>query len=140
VFDIKSLTPASLQTLHIAAHLDAIESRILPLLEKGTSVVLDRFWWSTFVYGVAEGADRRLLSALIEAEKFLWADRLPTALFYVTRNQPLGNEPVEKWRRWNDIYRELVTSEIGKYPISVIENEGSLETAISTALALVHVQ
>lgn len=139
-FDIGSLTPASLQTLHIAAHLDAIESKILPLLEQGSSVVLDRFWWSTFVYGIADGIDRHVLQALIEAEKLLWAERLPTMLFYVTRKQPLRNEPDEKWPRWNQIYRELVTSEKEKYPIRVIENEGSLQAAISSALSLIHFQ
>src|SRR5688572_21439337 len=48
---VDSLTPSSLQLLHIAAHVDAIESRIVPLLKNGRSIVLDRFWWSTWVYG-----------------------------------------------------------------------------------------
>ncbi len=136
-FGIESVTPASLQTLHIAAHLDAIESTILPLLERGSSVVLDRFWWSTFVYGVADGIHREVLRALIEAEKLLWAERVPTILFYVTRQRPLRSEPPRKWGRWNEIYRELVASEKGRYPISTIENESSLPTAISSALALI---
>src|SRR5205807_4875972 len=38
---IQSVTPTSLQLLHVAAHIDAIESRILPQLESGRSVVLD---------------------------------------------------------------------------------------------------
>jgi len=136
--DVESLTPASLQALHIAAHLDAIETRILPLLERGTSVVLDRFWWSTFVYGVADGIDRRLLNALISAETLLWAERSPEILFLVTRNSPLRDEPAEKWRHWNKLYRELAQSEKGKYPISVIENETLLEAAIAKVLCLIH--
>ena len=134
---IESLTPLSLQSLHIAAHLDAIESTILPLLRQGTSVVLDRFWWSTFVYGIADGINRDVLNALIEAERILWAERLPTVLFYVTRERPLRQEDDEEWRRRNEIYRDLVMAEKGKYPIYVIENEGSLETAISSALAVI---
>jgi thymidylate kinase len=136
-FGIESLTPASLQSLHIAAHLDAIESTILPLLRQGTSVVLDRFWWSTFVYGVADGISRDVLNALIEAERILWAERPPTVLFYVTRQRPLRQEDDEEWRRRNEIYRDLLMAEKEKYPIYVIENEGSLQTAISTALALI---
>src|SRR5713101_3899196 len=46
---IEALTPTSLQVLHIAAHIDAIESRIFPALHAGKSIILDRFWWSTWV-------------------------------------------------------------------------------------------
>jgi|SRR5882724_1794705 len=138
--DIESQTPLSLQALHIAAHLDAIESKILPLLRNGTSVVLDRFWWSTFVYGVADGVDRRVLQSLIDAEKLVWAEWSPQMLFFVTRSTPLRREPREKWQRWIQLYRELLTSEAGHYPIRVIENEDSLETAVSRALSLVHLK
>jgi thymidylate kinase len=134
---IDLLTPLSLQALHIAAHLDAIETRILPLLEQGTWVVLDRFWWSTFVYGVADGVDRRVLQALIDAEKFLWGTWSPKMLFLVTRSSPLRDEPKDKWNRWNEIYRELVTSESVHYPVHVIQNENSVETAISRAMSLI---
>src|SRR5687767_12007738 len=54
-YGITSIHPLSLQTLHIAAHIDAIEQRILPALRSGQSMVLDRFWWSTWVYGLAAG-------------------------------------------------------------------------------------
>jgi dTMP kinase len=132
---LDSVTPTALQALHIAAHLDAIESRILPLLANGTSVVLDRYWWSTFVYGAVDGIDRAILSALIEVEKIVWGTSLPSVLFYVTRRTPLRSEPMGKWRHWNETYRELVTSENNKYPIVVVDNEGTLPDAISTILA-----
>ncbi len=135
---IQSLTPLSLQALHIAAHLDAIETKVLPLLKQGNYVMLDRFWWSTFVYGVADGVNRGVLNALIQAEKFFWAQHSPRMLFYVTRSNPLRDEPAEKWRRWNEIYRELVISETGQYPIHVIENEDSLDTAVSRVLSLIN--
>ncbi len=54
---IKSINPTSLQLLHAAAHVDEIQSQILPRLTEGRWVVLDRFWWSTTVYGWANGAD-----------------------------------------------------------------------------------
>jgi thymidylate kinase len=135
--DIESLTPLSRQALHIAAHLDAIETKILPLLENGTWVILDRFWWSTFVYGIADGVDRQVLQGLIDAEKLLWAEWAPQILFYVTRDTPLRDEPAEKWQRWIQLYRELLTSEAGHYPIRVIENDNSLETAVSRVLSLI---
>jgi thymidylate kinase len=132
---IDSVTSVGLQTMHIAAHLDSIENTILPILETGTTLVLDRYWWSTFVYGVADGIPRDVLCALIQAEKLLWGSRLPTVLFYVARKQPLRAEPLDKWLRWSELYRELVESEKNSYPIDIIENEVSLQAAISSALA-----
>jgi thymidylate kinase len=50
-FGIESLTAESLQTLHVAAHLDTIDQIIKPSLRSGTTIVLDRYWWSAWVYG-----------------------------------------------------------------------------------------
>src|SRR4026209_562008 len=50
---IAKIHPVSLQILHIAAHVDMIETLILPALKRGESVVLDRYWWSTLAYGIA---------------------------------------------------------------------------------------
>src|ERR1035437_6266990 len=49
-FGVQQIGPESLQMLHIAAHLDAIDRIIMPALNAGTSVILDRFWWSTLIY------------------------------------------------------------------------------------------
>jgi len=76
-FGIQTMTTLGLQALHIAAHLDEIASIILPALNSGTWVVLDRFWWSTWVYGVHGGADRSCLELLIEAEKQAWGGVRP---------------------------------------------------------------
>ncbi len=133
-FGIETLTAASLQTLHIAAHLDAVESRILPLLASGVSIILDRYWWSTFVYGVVGGIRRDILAALINAERLAWNDRMPNAVFYVTRANPLREEPAREWEQWNTVYREVVEAERSLYPVHVIENELSLGHAISDVL------
>jgi thymidylate kinase len=42
-FGVVSIPPTSLQLLHVAGHLDAINDRILPALRAGRWVVLDRF-------------------------------------------------------------------------------------------------
>ena len=41
---VEAIDPTSMQVLHIAAHIDAIEQKIRPALDSGTWVVLDRFW------------------------------------------------------------------------------------------------
>ena len=59
-YGIQEITAASLQALHIAAHLDAIERRILPDLNEGHWVILDRFWWSPGSMGVSRESTGRL--------------------------------------------------------------------------------
>ena len=71
-YGIEKITAASLQALHIAAHLDAIEQRILPDLSEGHWVILDRFWWSTWVYGRVAGMERTTLDALIQVGRLHW--------------------------------------------------------------------
>ena len=83
----RSVHPVSLQLLHIAAHVDAIENRILPTLRKGIDIVLDRYWWSTWVYGVISGGNVVSLKAMIELEQLHWGGVLPTIVFLVVRKQ-----------------------------------------------------
>jgi thymidylate kinase len=130
-FGLNPLTESSLQTLHIAAHLDAIESRIIPSLEAGKTVVLDRYWWSTRVYGVVGGARAEVLDKLIEAEQIAWGDWLPTALFCIGRSTPLRDEPMDRWSRWKDGYDEMLRRESGRYPIHSIQNESSIDDCVS---------
>jgi thymidylate kinase len=127
---VTSLTPASLQALHIAAHLDAIERVILPSLEGGMWVVLDRFWWSTWVYGVTDNIRHDLLSALVEAELCMWGSSKPSALFYINRDQPLREEPLERWKGLTSAYEDLMHREEGKYPIHPIFNDSTIDAAV----------
>jgi thymidylate kinase len=78
-FGLTAITDASLQALHIAAHLDEIERRIMPALRGGSWVILDRFWWSTWVYGRAASVENPTLDALIQAELLHWRDIKPDA-------------------------------------------------------------
>lgn len=134
-FGIERLTPSSLQTLHIAAHLDAIESVIVPILREGGNVILDRFWWSTWVYGTADRISPRLLRLLIDAEKSAWGEFLPSAAFFVTRDRPFRDEG-DRWSALNICYRELIKSEEHFYPIHVIENQGTIADATRRVLAI----
>lgn len=128
---LANLTASSLQALHIAAHLDAIETRIIPSLEVGKTVVLDRYWWSTRVYGVVGGARVEVLDKLIEAEQIAWGEWTPTALFCIRRSTPLRDEPLDRWSRWKDGYDEMLRKESGRYPIHSIQNEGSIDDCLS---------
>lgn len=80
----------SLQMLHVAAHLTVLHTRILPWLDDGKSVVLDRFYWSTYCYGVTYGAAYNFLNKLVQLERDYWGNYLNNAvLFWITRNGSL---------------------------------------------------
>jgi thymidylate kinase len=127
---VASVSPTSLQLLHIAAHIDAIESRILPALRSGRSVVLDRFWWSTKVYGLASGVARRTLNRMIDIELAAWGGVKPAALYLVGRHAPLRPEPIDHWQRCRELYDSLAEEEGRSYPVRRIDNGGSIEEAL----------
>jgi len=122
-FDVNSMHEASLQILHIGAHVDAIEIQILPDLKRGVSIILDRYWWSTWVYGATSGVTNGSLERMIEVEKFHWAGRLPTIVFLVDAKDSFRQDiPRERWNELRSAYRRLMDIEEGKYPIMRIPN------------------
>ena len=126
-FDVGSLSPESLQLLHIASHLDAIRCRIIPALRAGKTVILDRFWWSTLVYGIEDGGDQRTLKRMITVEKACWGTIRPKIALLVTRERPLNAVPdQEKWMRHQAEYRRLAMKEGKRYPVVEIANDGEL--------------
>lgn len=128
-FGLESLSPASLQTLHIAAHLDVIEQRIWPAINDGKWVVLDRFWWSTWVYGRASGMDQKLLDALIHAERIQWQDVTPLVLFLVDRSAVLSGHNDQATIR--EGYEALFKEQQSQYPVYQIKNDGSVQEALN---------
>lgn len=93
-----TVTPTAIQALHIAAHIDQIERRIIPALRSGTAVVLDRWHWSTSVYGQEFGADTDTLHALVEAECVCWRDYKPHHIILLDCRVP--KRPVPDHDRW----------------------------------------
>lgn len=82
---ITRLNPTSLQLLHVAAHIDTIESQVLPAFDAGRTVVLDRFWWSTWVYGIVTGADIVSVEQMLAIERHHWRGILPSVVFLLSR-------------------------------------------------------
>lgn len=64
----KPIDPISLQLLHIAAHIDIINTNVLPDLHSGKIVLLDRSWWSTYAYGLANGICKKTIKQIIAPE------------------------------------------------------------------------
>ena len=121
---LDALTPLSLQALHIAAHLDHIETRVVPRLVDGALVILDRYWWSTWVYGTADKVSVQVLRTLIEAEKAAWGPFVPALAFLVTRSTPLRPEHApESFHRLSTLYNELASQESRQHPVFTVSND-----------------
>jgi len=70
---------AAIQTLFIADRIDHLDRLIMPLMEKGMTVITDRYMYSTMTYGAAHGID---MESLISIHKSL---NVPEAdlIFYI---------------------------------------------------------
>lgn len=132
---VAAIHPASLQLLHIAAHIDAIETKILPALHAGTHIVLDRFWWSTWVYGVVAGASPSSLKAMIDVEHVHWGAVRPAMAFLVLRAKARADDVASDRRKRIEEYGRLVALERNDYPVRTISNEGTFPAALKKILA-----
>lgn len=131
---VKNLSATALQAVHIAAHIDAIESRILPALKVGKTIILDRYWWSTRVYGLVGGANKAVIEELIRGELLSWGVVKPSTIFLIRRSQPLRDEPMREWRRWSSAYERLAVSESRSSTVCTIDNGGPIEEALEAIM------
>ena len=129
-FGVTKLASTSLQLMHIAAHIDAIENTILPALRAGTSVVLDRFWWSTKVYGLAAGMNKKVLAPMIDVELAVWGTVTPAAIFLIQRDTPLRPEPLDLWLKWTELYGRVSAQERLRTRVVAIDNNQSVNDSI----------
>lgn len=134
---VNEVSASALQAAHVAAHIDAIEKKIIPALAAGVTVILDRYWWSTKVYGAVGGANESVIEKLIEAELAAWKGIRPTTAFLIRRTVPLRAEPLSDWRRWRDSYGELSRVEALSYPVCVVDNDTKIEGALDQILRAV---
>jgi len=134
-YGITSISSSALQTLHLAAHLDAIECRIIPALKSGIDVVLDRFWWSMWAYGYVGSVNPDLLERLVEIERQHWGQFLPRVVFLLRRSTPFRRESPEAWPALNSAYVELAERERLAHQVQELWNEGTPADAMRQILA-----
>lgn len=123
IYGVEKMSPLSLQLLHVAAHVDTIEKRILPLLQAGVTVLLDRYWWSTMVYGLVSGVPKSYLESMISIEKSVWRCIAPSILFVLSRHESHCETCLISY------YQDLIEQESKKYPVIQIRNDDSVATA-----------
>jgi thymidylate kinase len=111
---VPTIDPCSLQLLHVAAHVDAIESQIKPALGDGEWVVLDRYWWSTYVYGLDTGIRESQLRLMINVETNAWETVKPDIIFLVDSDNPLRDDEANSvaWQRKRRAYKRLADEDI----------------------------
>ncbi len=137
-FGVASIHPASLQILHVAAHIDSIERRIRPALDNGISIVLDRYWWSTAVYGKVAGVNDHALRAMLDAELIYWSNIVPAAGFLVRRVNSLhATESTQNWAMLSAAYYELACERRKYHPVHFIMNDGGIDDTFQSLVTLV---
>jgi hypothetical protein len=105
---------------------------IRPYIEKGGIVLLDRYWWSTWVYGRLSGVDPVALEKMIAVERLYWHDLSPTAIFSVIRpvnafEMDVRGDFLEKSKE----YESVVDREIAHNRVIAIENSRAVVAVAS---------
>ncbi len=126
-YGVHDINNISLQLLHVAAHFDTIEKTILPALEASKIVILDRFWWSTFIYGSVSGIDISILQEIIRLESYAWQKIVPDLVIFFDNPKPYNITPNKNWFRLHNEYCELFAEQSKnlngiKYTNSVIHD------------------
>lgn len=124
---ITKISSTSLQALHIAAHIDFLE-RIRN--EPKSLLLLDRFWWSTLVYGQIANANPKVIDTLVSAEKVLWND-YHVILVLVSGGSHAKDLTTKRLIR---VYNRLAKSERNKYPIIQYLNSAPIEDSAKKLL------
>jgi dTMP kinase len=130
---VDSIHPVSLQVLHISAHIDLIEDSIKPSISNDGSVILDRFWWSTLIYGRNNNIDYKSLNAMIDLEKLHWEDTRPDILFLIDRPRPFGQK-TDDWEDLRSLYLSFANERNHPYPVEIVKNTSSIEDAVDDVL------
>lgn len=137
----KAIAPPALQLLHVAAHVDAILTRIAPAIASGGAVILDRYWWSTYAYARRDLSPERVWP-LIAAERPFWDDLPDPVVIYLTRRASLKGDEIDPATHatLDAAYREVLAAErAAGIRVHELANDGALAdtwTALLAALSL----
>jgi dTMP kinase len=133
---VKRILPITMQVMVTAAHIEVVEARIKPLLQAGVTVILDRFWWSTWVYATQEGVPSKSRDLLIELELESWQAIKPDVLFLVMRRGPLLTQSdVQRWSEVAQLYNQLSNEQSALAPIQLVMNERTQSDAFDTIIS-----
>lgn len=120
-FGLTHMLPETRQLLHVVAHIESIRTRIRPWLDQGKTVILDRYWWSTWVYGLVYGVEPGFVRAIVELELSQgWNYRMPDLVVLLDREQPF-REHSEDWLKLRQTYwQTFIQGDTSMYPVQVL--------------------
>lgn len=121
----------SLQLLHVASHIDLLQRRIIPDLKNGMIVLLDRSWWSTYAYGLANGISKKELKLILAPELSITKSIPSKKFFLIERKQKSNDYKPEITHRILAAYEELKTQHPSDETVSIIENNSSILKAVT---------
>lgn len=133
-FGVEAVDSTSLQMLHVAAHIDTINRVIRPALNSGHVVIMDRYWWSTVIYGWLNKACKVSLKLLIQIELEHWAQSEPDLLFLLDRDSaPQSSDGAER-RKLQSLYKRLHRQRIDKSVVKTINTDCSESESLQQIL------
>jgi dTMP kinase len=137
VGEIKTIAPEALQLMHVAAHVDLLCGKMLKGRESNSTLVLDRFWWSTYAYSrfdlEPEGA-----WGLVNAELPFWKGYPVPDIVFLTRQMADDQLTTKRRRMLRGHYREVIDSGLPKgRRVHEIENSGTVEETMVQIVAAV---
>lgn len=125
-FDLP-LNETSLQLLHIASHIDLIQRKLSNLNLEQDIVLMDRYWWSMYTYGLANGMDQNTVEKILEPELICWEGIKVNRIFLLERENRQHDYDETKEQRIIEGYRELAKKDSKSV---VINNNASIEKAV----------
>lgn len=132
----KPLDPLSLQMLHVAAHIDTINNKIIPDLKEGKIVLLDRFWWSTYAYGMANGINKELIEDIVTPERKT-LEKVSVDRYFLIKRKTENRENDDYFNTVLSFYDKLANEE-GKYNhVKIINNDVLLSDTVNIILKLI---
>jgi thymidylate kinase len=126
----------ALQLLHIAAHVDAIKTRIAPVLLGDGYVILDRYWWSIYVYARL-ALNARQAWGLVDIERPFWEPLPRPVVVYLTRSQSLKRQELNTRRheQLSTFYKAVIERERrDSVVVHEIHNDGNIEAGWANML------
>lgn len=129
----EAINPISLQILHIAAHIESIYKYIIPDIQAGKIVLLDRSWWSTYVYGLASGINKKILDKVISPEAAIIKELQVSRYFLIRRKNVISDYTPEKTKTILTAYDKISNDINFRDKLTIINNDCDLEHAVSVA-------
>lgn len=126
----------SKQMLHVAAHVDAIKNKIIPDICAGKIVVLDRFWWSTYAYGVGDNIQPVYIHDITHVERRLLNTIKNKIICYITRNSKENDFGEVKTKRILAEYDRLCAKTTDAEVVQIANNH-TIDIAVESVMSAI---